>query len=241
MRIKFDFTAQPGTHFGVVQTLDETLNAIPGIIDMWDATADSVTIESGRVSAWTGRRGRQFTQATPDRRPIYAADGLRMYDPATNLPAGAMILAGAQLGASPQMIIATRVRIAPVAANTDLQYLWAGSAPILRIMYRETNSSNYLRANILASTGAASFDIDLPETQSDIGVVLVCNGTDYAMHVAGGASASFVGSGPANFTNLFLGTPNAGDGTLVGHQRRFGLWRHVPSAAELAAIMKWVA
>ena len=31
MRIKFDFTAQPGTHFGVVQTLDETLNAIPGI------------------------------------------------------------------------------------------------------------------------------------------------------------------------------------------------------------------
>ena len=126
-----------------------------------------------------------------------------------------------------------------VAANTDLQYLWAGSAPILRIMYRETNSSNYLRANILASTGAASFDIDLPETQSDIGVVLVCNGTDYAMHVAGGASASFVGSGPADFTNLFLGTPNAGAGTLVGHQRRFGLWRHVPSAAELAAIMKW--
>ena len=221
MRIKFDFTAQPGTHFGVVQTLDETLNAIPGIIDMWDATADSVTIESGRVSAWTGRRGRQFTQATPDRRPIYAADGLRMYDPATNLPAGAMILAGAQLGASPQMIIATRVRIAPVAANTDLQYLWAGSAPILRIMYRETNSSNYLRANILASTGAASFDIDLPETQSDIGVVLVCNGTDRTcLARIAGAVASARSGNPLDTRRSALGihdqTSGTGNGAVAG-------------------------
>lgn len=239
MRFRTDFSAPAGTHFGVIPTLDDALNAIPGAVDMWDATAESVTLTSGRVSAWTGRLGRQFIQTDPARRPVYDGGFLRMHDPATGAAQGVMALSGTQLGEQTALTIATRVRILQAALDTDLQYLWASSSPIFRIIYRDTNASNHLRANVLS--GSSLFDVDLPETQTDIGVVLTCDGSQYEMHVAGGASAVYAGTGPANLSNLFLGSQTGGAGSLIGWQRRFGIWRHVPSAAELAAILKWVA
>ncbi|MFC3568418.1 hypothetical protein [Paracoccus simplex] len=239
MRLKLDFAAQDGTHFGDVKILDEMLAAIPNPVDYWDATAASVTTTGGRVSAWTGKLGRQFVQTTAARRPVFTGNGLRMANSDGNTAEAIFTLAGAQIGEQTALTIATRVRIAAPALDVDGQYLWAGSSPILRVMYRDSGN-NYIRSQILSSANS-NIDVDIPEAQADIGVIMVANGTSFSMHVAGFGTGSFEAAANASFSNLFLGSATGVTPTLVGWQKRFGVWRHVPTADELATLLKWVA
>ncbi|MDN3713457.1 hypothetical protein QWZ10_20025 [Paracoccus cavernae] len=238
MRINFDFTAAPGAHFGPKQTIDELLAEIPNPIDFWEARPENLTITDGKVSAWTGKLGRQFVQANAARRPTYTADGLRMGNAAGDGPEAFLSLAGAQIGPAPALAIATRIRLPPAALTQDLHYLWAGSVPILRLTYRYTNSNNYLRANILGA--ANSLDVDLPAGQETIGAVLVADGPAVSLHLPGGATASFAAAGDADFANLFIGSGTGAAAALNGWQQRFGMWRHVPDAEQLATLLKWV-
>ncbi|MFC6709262.1 hypothetical protein [Paracoccus cavernae] len=239
MRLNFDFLAAADAHFGRVKTIDELLAEIANPIDIWEVKPEYLTVTDGKVSAWTGKLGRQFVQANAARRPTYTANGLRMGNEAMDAPEAFMSLAGAQIGPAPALAIATRIRLPPAALTQDLHYLWAGSAPVLRLTYRYTNSNNYLRANILGA--ANSLDVDLPAGQDTIGAVLVADGPAFSLHLPGGATASFAAAGNADFTNLFLGSGTGAAAALNGWQQRFGMWRHVPDAEQMATLLKWVA
>lgn len=240
MRIKFDFTAPAGTHFGIVKTLDELLADIPSPVDTWDATAGSVTTEDGRVAAWTGARGRQFVQATAARRPVFTGNGLRMFavEGAGDAAEAIMTLGGEQIGAAPALTIACKIRMSAAAVAVDSQYIWACPTPLHRLMYRYTAGNNYLRAQVLATTN--NLDRDVPAAVTDIGAVYVASGSDYTLHVAGAGSITFAGSEGANLPSLILGGLSTTSPSLRGWMQRVGVWRHVPTTAQLDAILKWV-
>ncbi|WP_028716875.1 hypothetical protein [Paracoccus sp. J39] len=238
MRIKFDFTAPAGTHFGLVKTLDELLAEIPSPVDTWDATAGSVTTEDGRVAAWTGQRGRQFVQATAGRRPTYTGNGLRMFNAAGDAAEAIMTLGGEQIGAAPALTIACKIRMSASALTADSQYIWACPSPLHRLMYRYTSGNNYIRAQVLATSN--NLDRDVPAAVTDIGAVYVASGSDYTLHVAGAGSITFAGSEGANLPSLILGGLSTTSPSLRGWMQRVGVWRHVPTTAQLDAILKWV-
>lgn len=238
MRQKYDFTAPAGTHFGIIKSVAELLAEIPGAIDYWDATAASMTVTDGRVSAWNGLKGaRQFVQATAAARPILTADGLAFHE--GGAASGRMSLAGAALGTMPALTIAARVKLHPSALTADGQAIWAGASPILRMAVRYSANNNYLRASILSST--ANRDVDLPDGQADIGVVFVANGTAVTVYVAGGASGTYTASGQMQFSDLNIGANVGSVSSFAGWYRRFGIWAQVPTAAQLETLLGWVA
>lgn len=238
MRIKFDFTAPEGTHFGIVQTVKEQLEAIPDLVDYWEATADSVTNAGGRVSEWTGAMGRKFVQAAAARRPTYTGNGLRMFNSAGDAAEATMTLDGEQIGAAPSLTIACKIRMSAAAVAVDGQYIWVCPTPLHRLMYRYTSGNNYLRAQVLATSN--NLDRDVPEDVSDVGAVYVADGTDYTLHVPGMGSVSYTGSEGANLPSLILGGLSAASPSLRAWMQRFGIWRHVPTTAEMETLLKWV-
>lgn len=238
MRQKFDFVAPAGTHFGVVQTLAEILAGIPNPVDQWDAATGNFTIVDGRVSEWTGAAGRKMVQATASTRPVATDQGLRFFDPGTGLANARMQLSGEQLGAQSALTIAARVRISAGALGTDQQYLWGCNSPVMRQAYRLVGGNNVVRSNILLAT--ANLDTDLPPGVTEIGTVLVCNGPTYTQY-AGGQSTMYVGGGSAQLAELFIGAQVSNQTTLAGWYNRFGIWRSVPSPAQLDALLGWVA
>ncbi|UFM64253.1 hypothetical protein LOS78_01900 [Paracoccus sp. MA] len=238
MRIKFDFSAPEGTHFGVVKTLEELLADIPAPVDYWHATADSVTNTDGRVSAWTGALGRQFIQATAARRPTYTGNGLRMFNAAGDAAEATMTLGGEQIGAAPSLTIACKIRMSAAAVAVDSQYIWVCPTPLHRLMYRYTAGNNYLRAQVLATSN--NLDRDVPADVADIGAVYVASGSDYTLHVPGMAPVSYAGAEGANLPSLILGGISATSPSLRAWMQRVGVWRHVPTTDELDTLLKWV-
>lgn len=238
MRLKFDFTAQQGTHFGVVKTVDELLGAIPNPVDWWDATPSSMTIADGLVSAWTGANGRRFVQATAARQPSYGGNGLRMANETMDAALATMSLEGTQIGAQPALAIAAKVRISSTALTTDGQYIWACQSPIHRVMYRYTNGNNYVRSNVISSANV--LDRDIPADQNMIGTLWVVDGNNYTLHVAGAGSISFSGSEGVNLASLTIGGGASTLPSLIGWFSRFGVWRHVPTPAEIETLLQWV-
>ncbi|SMO78642.1 hypothetical protein [Paracoccus laeviglucosivorans] len=245
MRTRYDFTAQDGTHFGVILPIEEIVAEIANPVDTWTSDPTTLTLVDGKVSAWNGRLGRQFAQASAAVRPVYTGNGLRFMDPATFAPNAYLALAGTQLGVQNAMTVASRQRLTPESLTTDQHFMWGWHQPFNRLQYRYISGNNILRLQV----GAVNVDVDLPANHGgDIGAVAVYNynpattsGT-VTLHVAGVGSATGNITAAPEFQGFTIG--GAGGGVvqdMPGWQTKHGIWTGAASGADLAALLAWVA
>ncbi|KJZ33016.1 hypothetical protein TW83_00305 [Paracoccus sp. S4493] len=244
MKLQFDFAAQAGKHFGRILSLDDQVVAMTDPIDVWIPRA-GLTLVDGRISEWIGRRnGRILGQSNAARRPI-PENGLLRFSSAALAGTTQLDLTGAAIGQRSALTIAAHARIHPESLGVDNQYLWGSSATggILRLAYRYTNGSRYLRLQVRDAT--TNLDVPLPADWSGVvGAVAVLTpgtpGPTLSLHLTTGESRSVALQAPIEVPTFSAGGGNAGAaGSLAGYGGNFGIWSRAVSDAERARLLRW--
>jgi hypothetical protein len=235
MRLQYDFTANVGTHFGIIRPVNEILAEIPNMFDAWNADSDTVTLAGGRVATWTGVNGRVLSQPTNERRPYLDGQGIRMWDGITAQPLATMGLDGGGVGTGGQFTVAIKVSMPTAALDIANQFLWASDTPLLRCMRQ-----NVPRYRMQINTTADIMEIEAVANQTNFGLVLTVNGTTLTLRSSDG-SVTHVSDNQAGIGGLFIGGTSITQPSLVGWVKRIGVWKHNPNASQLTTIMNWVS
>ncbi|AWD21628.1 hypothetical protein [Fuscovulum blasticum] len=238
MHLTFDFVAPADRTFGVVVPIDTLVDAIPDALDVWAPTTASVTLASGKVSAWTGRKnGRVLAQGNTARQPVLDNGRIRMGN-GSGTPAGCLELSGTQIGASTAITIAVNVVFDAPALTVDNHYVFGSASPISRLAYRYTSGNKYLRYQNLTQNFDAALAADFAGA---VGAVLVISGTTATLHLTTGVSTTVTLAGAWTMASLALGAAQAAQpGDLPGSIGNVGIWSRAVSPSELATLLAWV-
>lgn len=242
--LKFAFTAAPGAHLGLLQTLDELLGMIPNPIDWWAASAASVTQVSGAVSAWTGAMGRQLVQADATKRPSLSGNALAMSD-GNGTPRGVLALGGTQLGPSPSLTVAVRATLDPAALLVDVHYLLGMDTPtIWRLAHRYANNDNYFRLD----SGSISISSDVPPGLAGPLDVIISRGPsatvageyDVAVHVGNTVATTRLAAVP-DLSAFCVGGARISTPDWPGTVSKLGIWKTAATPGEVTTLKRWLA
>lgn len=234
MQLKYDFTANAGSHFGLITPIADVLDAIPNLYDAWDADSGLTTVE-GLVSEWAGQKGNLLSQGDSDLRPTKEDQGLRMFNIANETASATLGVDGIGGTSNGFTVAFSGSMLASQMDNPSAQFLWGASDPLLRMMRQNTP-----RFRLQVGDTSDVIDLEASSTETKVGVVMVVNGTTVTLHTADNSitdtTATQAGIGSINVA----GTSNT-QASLIGWARRFGIWKHVPDATQLATIKNWVS
>lgn len=242
MRIqKYDFTAPDGAHFGIIQPLADIIAAIPNPVDHWTPTAESMTLQNGRITEWTGASGRVLEQDTESMMPILDGSEVLFGDGAAG-SRSLMSLSGTAIGAVTDLTIAGKFRLPAGAIYDNVNYLFGQTTgQVFRIAHRYANSNNFLRLD--TTSPAVQIDLDLEADATDVPVVAVISGgTGVEVHVGDTTATGTLGAS-LTLTEFILCSVNLTQSASnwSGWVGNFGIWKTVPSESELASLKQWVS
>ncbi|MBM3604280.1 MAG: hypothetical protein FJX25_05860 [Alphaproteobacteria bacterium] len=234
--IRHDFVAAPAHTFGVLLPLVDALASYPQFVDLWQANVDSVTrTASGRVSAWTGRRGRVLAQPNETWQPRLVG-GQIDFSNGSGAAQGLLSLT-ASIGTDPSdLTIGMLVNVANLA--TDNQFIFGDHvAPTLRLRYRTNGGSPVIFLDGTNVIGSAGMRVAADQTR--IPIVLRIAGT--AATLTGGTAA---GSATINVPHV-LDVLNIGGGssnapTLAGSVSKLAIWRAALTDAQRVKALEWL-
>lgn len=239
--MRYDFTAPAGKHFGIIQTMEQALAAIPGWVDRWTPAAENVTQAGGLITEWTGALGRKLTQATVSRQPALAGSEILFGNGAGALKAE-LSLSGAALGAITDLTVAGRFRLPAEAVAVDTHYLFGQqTGQIFRIARRyQATPRAYIRTEF-PTAGAIVGEMDIPAADTIIPVVMVISGTTGFRMVSNDVSVAGTLPSQLTLTTFTLGGPNPAVADWPGWVGKFGILQHAATDAQIATLQAWLA
>ena len=237
-QIRYDFAMAPEHTFGIFvppPPYADTIAAMAGFYDLWEAGTGVTLDGSGNVSAWTGRAGHVLGQGKEAFRPRVAGGRIDFTRGTGAAQAVLAITGGIGTGAT-DLTLAFALEIDNL--TTDSQFVFGDAGvPTFRLRYRPNSGSPILLldgTNISASTG-----MPIPAGQNRIPVVVRIAGTTVTLAGTGSGGATL--SAPHQMDQFNIGGGGITTPTLIGGISKVAILQSAVTDAERAGILTWLA